>query len=135
VSVEDEVLAVSAAWAEALTSNDAPRVASFMIDDWVYIDPHGATPKADVIAWIASGHLVHHTMTVQGEARVVRAGDAVVVTARKTSSGISGGVAYTADEWISEVYARMDGRWRCVLSQKTPVSGGTPLPQSRTREA
>jgi hypothetical protein len=24
-------------------------------------------------------------------------------------------------EWISEVYAREDGKWLCILSQKTPA--------------
>ena len=61
-------------------------------------------------------------MTVVGADRVVRAGDAVLVTARKASSGVWDGVPYTADEWISEVYVHMDRRWRCALSQKTEVA-------------
>lgn len=119
---EDEVRAVSAAWDEALIGNDAPRVASFMTDDWVYVGPSGATPKADIIGWIASGRLTHDSMAVVGTDRVVRAGDAVLVTARKASSGTWDGVPYTADEWISEVYVRTDGGWRCALSQKTGVA-------------
>ena len=119
MTLEDEVRAVSAAWDEALIGNDASLVASFMTDDWVYVGPDGVSPKSDIIGWIASGRLAHYTMTVLGADRVVRAGDAVLVTARKASSGTWDGVPYTADEWISEVYVRRDGRWRCVLSQKT----------------
>jgi ketosteroid isomerase-like protein len=122
MTLEDEVRAVSAAWDEVLIGNDAPRVATFMTDDWVYVGPNGATPKADIIGWIASGRLTHHSMAVVGTDRVVRAGDAVLVTARKASSGAWDGVPYTADEWISEVYVRTDGRWRCALSQKTGVA-------------
>jgi uncharacterized protein (TIGR02246 family) len=122
MTLEDEVRAVSAAWDEALIGNDATRVASFMTDDWVYVGPNGATPKADIIGWIASGRLTHHSMAVVGTDRVVRAGDAVLITARKASSGAWDGVLYTADEWISEVYVRTDGRWRCALSQKTEVA-------------
>jgi ketosteroid isomerase-like protein len=98
-------------------------VASFMTDDWVYIGPDGPTPKAELIGWIASGRLAHHSMTVVGEARVVRAGDTVLVTARKASSGRWNGEPYTADEWITEVYVRVDGSWRCALSHKTAVAG------------
>lgn len=123
MTVEDEVRAVSAAWDEVLIGNDAPLVASFMTDDWVYVGPDGVTPRADIIGWIASGRLAHHSMTVVGDDRVVRVGDAVVVTARKASSGVWDGVPYTADEWISDVYVRTDGRWRCALSQKTGVAG------------
>ena len=120
--VEDQVRAVAAAWATALVGNDASRIAEFMTDEWVYVAATGAVAKADVLAWIASGRLVHHTMTVVGADRVVRAGDAVVYTARKSSSGIWAGASYTADEWITEVFAPVDGRWRCVFSQKTDVA-------------
>ena len=122
MTVEDEVRAVSAAWDEALVGNDAALVASFMSDDWVYVGPSGPTSKADIIGWIASGRLRHHSMSVVGVDRVVSAGEAVVVTARKASSGLWDGVPYTADEWISEVYVQTDGRWRCVLSHKTAVA-------------
>ena len=119
MTVEDDVRAVSAAMDAALIGNDAGLIAGFMTDDWVYIGPTGATPKADIIGWIASGRLAHHTMTVVGEERVVPVGNAVLVTARKASSGTWDGVPYTADEWISDVYVRADGRWRCAFSQKT----------------
>lgn len=122
MTVEDEVRACSAVRDEALVGNDAALIAGYMTDDWVYIGPDGITPKADIIGWIASGRLAHHSMGAVGTERVARAGeDAVVVSARKASSGTWDGVAYTADEWISEVYVRVDGRWLCAFSQKSPV--------------
>ena len=123
MTVEAEVRAVSAAWDDALVGNDAARVAAFMTDDWVYVGPEGPTGKADLVEWIASGRLAHHSMTVVGEDRVVRAGDTVLVTARKASSGRWDGTPYTADEWISEVFVHVDGSWRCALSHKTPATG------------
>jgi ketosteroid isomerase-like protein len=122
MTVEDEVRAVSAAWDAALIRNDASLVASFMRDDWIYVGPEGVTPKADLIAWIASGQLVHHSMQMVGADRVVRVGNTIIVTGRKISSGTWDGVPYTADEWISEVYVRIDGHWRCAFSQKTAAS-------------
>ena len=124
MTVEDDVRAVSAALDAALIRNDAPLVASFMTDDWVYVGPTGATSKADIIGWIASGRLAHHTMTVVGGERVVRAGDIVVHTARMASSGTWDGAPYTADEWISEVYVQTAGAWRCAFSQKTAALAG-----------
>jgi ketosteroid isomerase-like protein len=122
MTAEAEVRAVSMAWDEALVRNDASLVASFMTDDWVYVGPTGPTPKADIIGWIASGRLRHHRMTVVSADRIRRAGDTVLLTARKASSGAWDGVPYTADEWITEVYVRMNGSWRCTLSQKTAVT-------------
>jgi ketosteroid isomerase-like protein len=119
MSQEDEVRAVSAAWDEALIANDTDRVASFMIDDWVYVGPNGVTPKSDIIGWIASGRLRHDRMTVQGRDHVVRAGSTVLLTARKASAGVWEGTPYTADEWITEVYVQTSEGWRCAMSQKT----------------
>jgi hypothetical protein len=60
-------------------------------------------------------------MRTNGASRVAVHADTAIVTARKASSGEWNGVAYTADEWISEVFVREGGRWRCVLSQKCPA--------------
>jgi ketosteroid isomerase-like protein len=124
MTVEDDVRAVSAAWDAALIRNDAPRIATFMTDDWVYVGPTGATPKANIIEWITSGRLAHHTMTVVGGTRVVLSADTAVLTARKVSSGTWEGGPYRADEWISEVYVRTGEAWRCVLSHKTAALAG-----------
>jgi ketosteroid isomerase-like protein len=121
MTVEEEVRRFSALRDEALVTNDAARIAGYMTDDWVYVGPNGITPKADIVGWIASGRLAHHSMETVGPDRVVRAGDAVVVTARKASSGVLDGVPYTADEWMSEIYVRVDGAWRCSFSQKSPI--------------
>ena len=94
-----------------------------MTDDWVYVGPEGPVAKADLVGWIASGRLAHHSMTLVGEDRVAGARDTVLVTARKASSGRWDGIPYTADEWITEVYVQVSGVWQCVLSHKTPVAG------------
>jgi ketosteroid isomerase-like protein len=125
MTVKDSVRAVSAAWDAALIRNDAPRIATFMTDDWVYVGPTGSTPKADIIEWITSGRLTHHTMTVVGGQRLVLAAGTAVLTARKVSSGSWDGAPYTADEWISEVYVRTGEGWRCVLSHKTAALAET----------
>ena len=115
----DEVRAVSLAWDEALTGNDADLIASFMTDDWVYVGPTGPTPKEDLVGWIASGRLAHFTMRPVGADRAVQVGDVVIFTARKASTGRWDGEPYAVDEWISDVYVpHGDGRWLCALSHK-----------------
>ena len=121
MSAEDDVRTVSRAWDAVLVGNDAALVADFMTDDWVYVGPAGATSKSDIIGWIASGRLAHHTMTVVDGERIARAGDTVILTARKTSSGTWDGTPYEADEWITQIYVNASGRWQCAFSQKTDV--------------
>ncbi|MEO6606524.1 MAG: DUF4440 domain-containing protein [Aeromicrobium sp.] len=128
MTAEDEVRAVSLAWDEALTKNDAGLIASFMTDDWVYVGPNGPTPKDDLIGWIASGQLLHHTMRPVGADRVVQLGSVVVATARKASTGQWDGLSYEADEWITEVFVSQgEGRWLCALSHKVSVDEGSQL--------
>ena len=122
MTIEAEVLGISASRDAVLVENDADAIAAYMSDDWVYVGPTGPIPKADIIDWIASGRLAHHAMTTIDKARVVVHGGTVIVTARKLSAGTSDGVDYTADEWITEIYTNTDGRWLCVLSQKCPAT-------------
>jgi ketosteroid isomerase-like protein len=118
MNVDVDVLAASAAWDDALVANDVPAIARFVSDDWVYVGPTGAVPGADIIAWIASGRLIHYSMRTVETPRVATHGDTAIVTAHKASTGAWDGIPYAADEWITEVYVRRDGRWLCVLSQK-----------------
>ncbi|GAB3662177.1 nuclear transport factor 2 family protein [Glycomyces tarimensis] len=122
MTVESEVRAISAAWDTALIANDVHLLAGFMTDDWVLVGPEGPATKAEVVGWIDSGRLVHHTMTAVDEGRLARAGDALLMTTRKLSSGLWEGSPYAADEWISEVYVPAGGSWRCVFSQKTAAA-------------
>jgi hypothetical protein len=87
----------------------------------VYVGPTGATPKAAVVDWISSGRLAHYSMRTIEPPRVAIHGDTAIVTAHKASTGAWEGTPYAADEWISEIYVRRDGRWLCVLSQKCPA--------------
>ncbi|MEO5808124.1 nuclear transport factor 2 family protein [Devosia sp.] len=113
---------LSAAWDAALIANDAPAVAAFMAEDWVYVTETGPVPKADIVGWIAAGKLQHFSFETIGPDRIVIHGDTAIMTARKISTGAWDGVPYTADEWISEIYLRQPGgSWLCVLSQKCPA--------------
>lgn len=120
-TVEKDIAAFGSALDDALLANDAAAIASFFGDEWVYIGPDGPVAKADLIAWIASGRLAHHSMRTIGRPRIVAYGDTAVASARRTSTGSWEGVPYSADEWITEVYVRRDGHWHCVISQKCPV--------------
>lgn len=121
MSAEDEVREVAAARDRALIGNDADAIAGYMADEWVYVDGHGATSKAEIIGWIRSGQLRHDVMEATGAERVMVRGDTAVLTSRRRSAGEWDGNGYTVVEWITDVYAREGGEWLCVLSHKTPA--------------
>jgi ketosteroid isomerase-like protein len=76
-------------WAEALVSNDAEQIGSFMSEDWVIVGENGMTNKPDFLSWISSGDLTHETMEMVGEARVKVYSDIAVLSARITNMDIT----------------------------------------------
>lgn len=120
-AVRQEILSLAEEWAQALVSNDAQRIGSFMSDDWVIVGKNGITGKRDFLPFVESGDLTHETMTLVGEARVQIYGDAAVLTGRVTNNGRFRGEAFAADEWTTDVFLRREGRWLCVLSHITPI--------------
>lgn len=126
-AIPAELVALEDAFNAAMVSNDVDRIADCIGDDWVLVTPEvGPVSRAGMLEAIASGRLSHDTMTKQ----VVRAkvyGDVAVVTGRGQNTGLFRGAPIAADEWITDVYHRVDGRWRCVLTHLTPALGPRPV--------
>jgi ketosteroid isomerase-like protein len=120
-SVKQEILNLAGQWAQALVSNDAQKIGSFMSDDWVIVGQSGITRKQDFLPFIESGDLTHETMELIGEARVQIYGDTALLSGRVTNNGHYKGAPFSADEWTTDVFMRREGRWLCVLSHITPI--------------
>ena len=69
---------------------------------------------------MASGELSHGTMT-KHVTRVMVYGDIALVTGRGRNTGCFKGQRIAADEWITDLYRRVDGRWLCLLTHLTPA--------------
>lgn len=107
---------------QAMVSNDVARISACIADDWVLVTPEvGVVPRSHILHAIESGELEHDTMTKDmGRVRVY--GDVAVVTARARNSGRFKGRPIAADEWVTDVYRKVEGRWLCVLTHLTPVA-------------
>lgn len=117
----DEFTAIENAFNDAMVSNDVRRIADCISDDWVLVTPEvGPVSREGMLAAIGSGTLSHDMMVKQ----LVRAkvyGDMAVVTGRGQNTGMFRGEPISADEWITDIYRRIDGRWLCVLTHLTPA--------------
>jgi uncharacterized protein (TIGR02246 family) len=119
--------AVSAAWEQAMVSNDAEAIGRFMADDWVIVSERGVTTKEKFLAVVASGDLTHETF--KGEIISVRQyGEAAVVTGRVKNNGHYKGQPFTSDEWTTDVFVKRNGKWLCVHSHITTAS--SPVDES-----
>lgn len=117
-----ELAAVEEDFNRAMVSNDVQRISACITDDWVLVTPEsGVVPRSRILRVIETGELSHDTMTKE-VARVAVYGDVTVVTARGRNTGHFRGQPISADEWVTDVYRKVDGRWRCVLTQLTPVA-------------
>lgn len=107
-------------WTQAIVSNDAEAIGSFMADEWLIIGQSGITDKKSFLSLVASGDLTHEMM--EGDVKKVMDYNVVaIVIARVVNTGHYKGQPFTADEWATDVFARREGRWRCVLTHLTPA--------------
>ena len=121
----EEMAGVEDSFNRAMVSNDLERIADCVADDWVLVTPEGGVVEKSVIfKAIESGVLSHDSMAKQIH-RVKVYGDMAVVTGRGQNTGQFRGKPISADEWITDIYRRIDGRWRCVLTHLTPALGPT----------
>ena len=106
----------------ALIANDAAGVGALFAEDWVYVTPTGPVPRAEILGAIAAGRLQHFSFDTIGAERLVVHGDMAIFISHEISTGAWEGVPYRTDEWITDIWVRQqDGRWLCVISQKTDV--------------
>jgi uncharacterized protein (TIGR02246 family) len=119
---EADLLALAAAWAEAIVANDAARIATFVTDDWVMVSETGVRLGRDFLALVASGELTHSAMTTVGATRVRVWGSTAALTARIVNTAHYRGERFDADEWTTDVFVRRNGRWLCTLSHYSALS-------------
>lgn len=106
-------------WAQAIVANDPERIASYAEEGWTLIGTGGAMPRERFLGLVASGELTHEEMRFE-ILDVWDRGDLVVVLAHGTNSGHWKGQQFHEDEYVTEVFARHDDGWKCVVSTLTP---------------
>ncbi|MCP3756979.1 nuclear transport factor 2 family protein [Streptomyces sp. TBY4] len=129
-AVQADLTALAEAWAAAIVSNDAARIASFMTDDWAIVSESGIASKEEFLAFVASGQLSHSAMDLVSRPRVRVHGDTAVFSVRMTNTARYGGRRFDADEWTSDVFVKRDGRWLCLLSHITAAAPESAAPSS-----
>ena len=106
---------------KAVISNRVDEIKRCVTEDWVLVDSQGGIiPQDNFFYVLEQGMLSHSTMTKQ-ILRVKVYGDIALVTGRGQNTGIWQGQPLEADEWITDVYKKVNDNWLCVLTHLTPV--------------
>lgn len=120
-AIPEFLVALEDAFNEAMISNDVQRIAACISDDWKLVTPEsGPLSRETILQVIGAGVLTHATMSKQAVCAKVM-GDVAYVTGRGQNTGTFRGAPMQADEWVTDVYERRDGVWRCVLTHLTPA--------------
>lgn len=111
-----ELLAVEKAFGDALVAADVSALERIVADDWIIVGPDGQViERTAFVAVVKSGALTHTSMDF-GEARVRVYGETAIVTGRAVSVGAYQGQAFTTTERSTDVFVRVHGTWKCVLT-------------------
>jgi len=113
-------------WAKAIVANDADAIGRFMADDWAIVSQTGISEKEQFLTFARSGDLTHSAMkAIDGTSRVRIYGDTAVMTGRVTNTAHYKGDEFQADEWTTDIFRRIKGEWKCVLSHITPADSSS----------
>lgn len=119
--IPEFLVALEDAFNEAMISNDVERIAACISEDWKLVTPErGPLDREVILSAIGGGALTHATMTKKAICAKVM-GEVAYVTGRGQNTGTFRGAPMQADEWITDVYERRSGVWRCVLTHLTPA--------------
>ena len=117
--VEEELLKLEEAFAEAIIKNDLEGIGRLVTDDWIIIDPDGGIiDRAGFFEVIKSGALTHDMMESE-DFRIRVYGSSAVVTGLTRTKGKFMGQEFSTQERATDVFVKGDGRWQCVLTHLT----------------
>ncbi len=117
--MEEELLKLERAFADAIIKNDLESIGRIVADDWIIVDPNGEiVDRTRFFEVIKSGALTHDMMESK-DSRVRVYGDSAVVTAVTRTKGKFMGHDFSTQERATDVFVKRDGRWQCVLTHLT----------------
>ena len=117
--MEEELLKLERAFADAIIKNDLESIGRIVADDWIIVDPNGEiVDRTRFFEVIKSGALTHDIMESE-DFRVRVYGESAVVTAITSTKGNFMGQEFSTRERATDAFVKRDGRWQCVLTHLT----------------
>jgi ketosteroid isomerase-like protein len=119
---QEEILELEKEFGEALIQNDADAIGRLLSNNWIIIDPDGSViDRSRFLAVIKSGALKHEAMDSE-DIRVRTYGNTATVTAVTHTRTKYLEKEFTTHERATDVFAKQNGRWQCVLTHLTTLS-------------
>src|SRR2546425_6949721 len=121
-AAQEAILELERRFGEAMIRNDADAIGRLLSDDWIIIDPDGGViDRSRFLAVIKSGALRHEAMDSE-DIRVRTYPNTATVTAVTHTRTKYLDKEFNTHERATDVFAKQNGRWQCVLTHLTTLS-------------
>ena len=117
--MKEEVVKVEKGFTDAIARNDLKAIEGFVTDDWIIVNADGGTIERERFLEVIKSGALTHDMMQSDDMRVRVYGDSAVVTAVTRSKGKFMGQEFSTHERSTDVFVKVEGQWRCVLTQLT----------------
>jgi ketosteroid isomerase-like protein len=120
--IEEELLKLEEQFGAAIVKNDPEEIGRFVTEDWIIINSDGGIIDKERFLGVIKSSALTHEMMESSDIRVRVYGDSAVVTALTRTKGKFSGQDFSTHERATDVFVKLDGQWRCVLSQLTSLT-------------
>ena len=124
-SDEQQLLTIEQEWCGAYLHGDADYLTRLLTDDFVITNSRAEVNDKAAELQETRDRTVHYTVFENRDMTVRVHGDAAVVTGRTRLKGTiaASGKAIEAEVQFTDVFARIDGRWRAIAAHSSRVEG------------
>jgi ketosteroid isomerase-like protein len=106
----------------AVKANDGDKFSEFLAPDWKLVGDGGDVMEKDAIIQAMKAGKLKFTSYKVGEMDVRVYGDAAVVIGIDDSEGEWDGDKFTTHERFTDVFAKIDGKWRLVSTHSSKIA-------------
>ena len=126
VDDETQLLAIEQEWGNACLHSDVDYLSRLLADDFVFTDERAGTGDKAQALREARERKMHYTLFENHDLMLHLHGDTAVVTGRTCFKGTvaATGKLVDADTQFTDVFARIQGRWRAVAAHVSRVGSG-----------
>jgi hypothetical protein len=116
-SLEQQIVAKEREGLDALKVGIVELFGNLTADDAVLVDAQGPASKAQVLKNVAGFNLTDYSM--EDVRFVPLSAKSGLITYKITEKGVSHGKEFTAQAYVSSIWAEREGKWLCLFSQET----------------
>jgi ketosteroid isomerase-like protein len=118
-SMQDQIIAKEREELDALKTGNIAAFANLLTDEAVFLNPHGPSPKAEVVKHVADFKLLDYSIE---DVRYLAVGPKTgLIVYKLTQKAAANGHEFTSKAYISALWTERDGKWVCLFSQETPT--------------